>query len=227
LGGGGGAGGGAIRIYSPLSISLTGSINVSGGSAGTIQNDSTACVGGAGAAGVIHLIAPTISGSGSLSIYAGQWPGTGNLAIDGYVRFNVTTFSFTGVVSNVCSGQSCTADTYGNAFVGPFTNVPANNSLAQPTLSITSVNSVTVPNPPSGQYLTPDVQISANTPVSVAIAGSNIPVGTVVTLRVTSESGGDALISCPGLAGTLASSTATCTATFPYSVSLATLRATW
>jgi hypothetical protein len=232
VGGGGGAGGGAIRIVSTTQVSVTGTINASGGNSGLVQNDSTYCVGGAGSGGAIHLIAPTVTGSGTLNINSGSYLRSdgyysGPIGWNGFVRFNVTNYSFTGSVPNVCSGNNCTANTYSNSFVGPLYNVPPNSTLAQPSLSILSVNGVNVPQPPQAQYLAPDVQINANTPVTVNIAGANVPVGTVATLRLTSETAGDQAIPCNALAGTLTSTTATYTATFPFSVSIATLRATW
>ncbi len=106
--------------------------------------------------------------------------------------------------------------------------MPPNSTLAIPSVQITQINGVNVPQPPAGQYLTPDVQINSNSPVTVNIAASNVPVGTVVTLRVTAETAGDQSIQCTPLAGaSAAATTASCTATFPFSVSLATLRATW
>ena len=123
---------------------------------------------------------------------------------------------------------ACTANTFNNSFVGPLYNVPPNSTLAIPSVQITQINGVNVPQAPTGQQMPPDVQINSNGPVTVNIAASNIPVGTVVTLRVTQQTAGDQSIQCAPLAGaSAAATTATCTATFAFSVSLATLRATW
>jgi hypothetical protein len=230
VGGGGGGGGGAIRIVSTTQITVAGGgINTNGGNAGQITNDATYCYGGPGAGGAIHLIAPTITGAGTLNISSGGFAAPFNEAgaVDGYVRFNVSNYTYTGSINGVCTGANCTANTFNNAFVGPLYNVPTNSTLAQPSIQITQVNGVNVPQPPAGQYLNPDVQINTNNPVTVNIAASNVPVGTVVTLRVTAETAGDTSMQCSPLAGTAASSTASCSATFPFSVSLATLRATW
>ena len=59
------------------------------------------------------------------------------------------------------------------------------------------------------------------------MAATNVPTGTTPTLRVTSETAGDQAITCGALTGSLASSTATCSATFPFSISVAGLRATF
>ena len=64
--------------------------------------------------------------------------------------------------------------------------------------------------------------------MNVNLAASNIPIGTIVTLRLSSETNGDSLIACNPLAGaSVASTTATCTATFPFSVTITSARATW
>jgi hypothetical protein len=156
-------------------------------------------------------------------------------ANSGFTRFNVTNYTFTGAIntnlacsnSGGISGANAAANTTNYVFVGPLYNVPVNATLAQPTLVISQVNGVAVPNPPGGQYLAPDVQINANSAVTVALAGANIPLGTAPTLRLSPEGSADVLITCSPLAGTLASSTSTCSATFPFSVTITAARATW
>jgi hypothetical protein len=71
------------------------------------------------------------------------------------------------------------------------------------------------------------VTINSATAVTINIAATNVPVGTVVTLAIQSELGADQTITCNPLAGTPASSTATCSATFPTSVSLVLASASW
>jgi hypothetical protein len=210
----GGAGGGAIRIVSNTQISVTGGITTQGGNYGTTTGTgSSGAPGGSGSGGSVHLIAPTIAGTGTINAQSGVNL-VGQQSNNGMIRFNVINNNHTGTRN-------------GNFFYGPLYAVPANAILAVPTLTITQVNGVNVPNPPSGGYLTPDVQINANTPVTVNIAAANVPLGTVTTLRVTSETAGDQLISCSALAGTLATSTASCTATYPFSISINSLRANW
>jgi len=231
VGGGGGAGGGAIRITSTTQITLTGSINASGGNGGFVTNPNGSCPGGPGAGGSVNLIAPTISGNGSIYVTSGynlsgnSSNATYTYVSNGIVRFNVTNYGFTGTI---LGGSFTNGVSSGDLFVGPLFNVPSNTVLAQPTLTITQVNGVNVPQPPQGLYLNPDVQINANTPVTVSIAATNVPVGTVTPiLRVTSETSGDQSITCSTLTGTLAASTGTCTATFPFSISIAELRVTF
>jgi hypothetical protein len=225
-GGGGGGGGGAIRIVSTTQITVTGAINANGGSFGTVSNGSGFCQGGPGAGGAIHLIAPTIGGAGPLNAVSGINPSSQSVN-NGYVRFNVTNYSYTGTIDNSLAGVNAPNNTTSYAFVGPLYNVPANSTISQPSLVLTQVNGINVPNPPVGAYLTPDVQINANTPVTVSLSAANIPLGTLPVLRLTSETAGDQSITCAALAGTLAASTSTCSATFPFSISIASLRAMW
>jgi hypothetical protein len=63
--------------------------------------------------------------------------------------------------------------------------------------------------------------------VTIAITATGIPVGTVVTFNILSELGTDQNITCTALTGTLASSTATCSASFPTSVSILLGSASW
>ena len=67
-GGGGGGGGGAIRLASPVSITVTrvGAILANGGRGGTGQVN-----GGGGSGGVIYLAAPEIAVYGALSVAPG------------------------------------------------------------------------------------------------------------------------------------------------------------
>ena len=93
---------------------------------------------------------------------------------------------------------------------------------------ISQINGVAVPPNPVAAFFTPDMQINVSGAVAVNIAASNIPMGTAVTLRLSSEIGGDTLVNCNPLVGaSVASTTATCTATFPFSVTITSARATW
>jgi hypothetical protein len=78
-----------------------------------------------------------------------------------------------------------------------------------------------------GSLLAPDFTVTTS-PITVNIAAQYIPVGTVVKLYLTAEQGNDSVVTCAALAGTLASSTATCTgASFPQGVTIADIRAVW
>jgi hypothetical protein len=216
VGGMGGAGGGALRISSSTQIIVTGTIDANGGSAGQTGGSIAGCWGGPGAGGTIHLVAPTISGIGTLEACAGNYPGRYDAApCNGLIRFGTNTNNFTGSASP-------------NPVVTALYLPPPNATLPVPSLSITSVNGNAVPAEAAGSYLSPDVTIAATSAVNVILTGANIPLTAPVTLRVTAETGGDTTISCTSNQGsTTASSTWTCSATFPYAISIAGARATW
>jgi len=216
IGGVGGAGGGALRIASNTQITVNGTINANGGDAGGVTGSNAGCMGGAGSGGTIHLVAPTISGSGVLTAASGAYPNYASVIYNGLIRFSTGTNGFTGSTSGLAPVVT--------ALYLP----PPNSTLPLPSLSITSINGQPVPPGAQGSYLNPDVTITANTAVNVNLAAANIPLGTIPTLRITAETGTDTVISCSGLSGASpAASTSTCAATFPYAISIAGVRATW
>jgi len=213
-GGTGGGGGGAIRIVSSTSISVTGLISAVGGNGG--QGRSGGAPGGGGAGGAIHLIAPTITGNGTLYAY-----GAGGATGYGYIALNAANNTFTG------------SDTAGDVVptIRPLVAPPLPTFASVPTVTITSVNEVSVAQPPQGAFETPDVTINSANAVTIAIAAVGVPIGTVVQLNIQSELGPDQNISCNALVATPPSSTtnstATCSATFPTSVSRILASASW
>jgi len=218
VGGTGGAGGGAIRIVSTTRIDVVGPFGVIDARGGNLSNSSitgdiAGCQGGPGSGGSIHLIAPVIPSIQGLSAIGGSNPNQGTNAGTGYIRIN--------------TGSDPAGNSSPAAIVGPLFNPPLPALTPIPSLRIVSVNNVAAPSRPSLNFLSPDIQINANTPVNVAISASNVPVGTIVMLRLSSEVGGDQTLACDPLAGTVTASTATCTATFPFLVSVANVRATW
>jgi hypothetical protein len=207
-GGGGGAGGGAIQIASSVSISVTGSLLANGGTqtgGGFFGGPA-----GMGSGGAIHLEAPLISGNGVVQAIGGQSP-TGS-AGNGWIRVDTAANSFTGTITP-------------GAIFGPLFNVPLPSAV--PAVSITSINSVAVPSVPTGSFTAPDVTITSTAAVPVAIAAANIPVGTVVNLIISSETGTDQVVQATPLAGTTASSTATASIIWPLGVSSVFIRPTW
>jgi hypothetical protein len=206
-GGTGGAGGGAIRIVSTTSIAVTGSITALGGGGGGGRSGGT--TGGGGSGGAVNLIAPTISGNGVVNVSGG---GNGGY---GFILLNTAANNFTGSLSSGLVTKT--------VLLAP----PLPTASTVPTITVTSVNGVSVAQPAQGAFLTPDVTINAASAVTINISAVAVPVGTVVQLNIVSELGADQNVSCTPLAGTLASSTATCSASFPTSVSRILASASW
>jgi len=206
-GAGGGAGGGALLIASPTVITINGNIQASGG---TTQEA------GAGSGGAIRLIAPTINGSGFLSARGGfSCCHSGNTeAPNGLIRLD--TF-FDGFSHNFNGGPFQTGSTMA---VFPPTIHP-------PSILVTAVNGTAVTQPPTGGPVPPDVSINSTAPVTVNIQASFIPVGTVLTLFISSDNNTEQAVQTTPLQGTFESSTATATVTFPSGFSLNYVKATW
>jgi hypothetical protein len=204
-GGNGGGGGGAIRIVSATSINVNGQISSYGGSGGGATGGGSGGSGGYASGGVIHLIAPTVGGGGSI---------TTNGAETGVTEISSSNNTFP--VSRV-TGTYVTAGLYAPP-------LPSGT----PAVQVTSVNGVAAPANPTANPMVPDVTINSANPVSVAIAAQNIPTTTTVTLYLTAENGPDSKITCGTLVGTVASSTATCTgANFLPGVTITNILAVW
>jgi hypothetical protein len=225
---GGGAGGGAIFIASSTSITVTGTINANGGNGGTTGVlPYSICgqapyvgVGGGGSGGGVRLAAPTIAGTGTLTALGGQesayfsgggiyGPSGGN----GVVRVEAFTDSLTGTISGTSS--------MGSPFATFLPTTP------EPSVTVVSVDTVTLPQPPTGSLVTPDVTLDTATSSIITIHAANIPVGTVITLHVFSDNNTDQTVQSTPLVGALQSSTATATVTFPSGYSLNYVKATW
>lgn len=95
------------------------------------------------------------------------------------------------------------------------------------SVTVVSVDTVTLSQPPTGSLTTPDATINTTTSSTITIQASYIPVGTVVTLHVFSDNNTDQMKQTTPLAGSLQSSTATATVTFPSGYSLNYVKATW
>jgi hypothetical protein len=136
---------------------------------------------------------------------SGGWTGGA-----GYVR--VDAFDLTGF--NPTISPSNAVFTF-----SPNPALPSN--LSQ--LRIVSVAGVNAPSNPLGSLNGPTdilVPTTQTNPVTVALAASNIPTGTVVTVKVTPENGAATTVQSTALAGTLASSTATASVTLPTGICL-------
>jgi len=100
------------------------------------------------------------------------------------------------------------------------------------TIRVTAIDGVAVLPNPSGSFVLPDVSISKAGPVSVDIQATGIPNGTVVILQVYPQIPADSsIVSLPTaqatLIGTVQSSSATVSFTFPYGFSRGFIRASW
>lgn len=211
---GGGAGGGAILIASSSSITISGTITANGGNGGSLSGCFNAG-GGGGAGGGIRLLAPTVSGSGTLSALGGGGGGfQGTNGSKGAIRLEAFTDNFAGSISG-------TPLTLGSPFS---TFIPA---TGPPSVAIASINGVNVSQTPTGVLATPDVSIDTTSPVQMTVQANFIPPGTVITLHVFSDNGTDQTVQTTPLQGTLQSSTATATVTFPSGFSLNFVKATW
>lgn len=196
-GGNGGGGGGGIIIESSGDITVNGGINADGGRAESTGNT----WGGTGSGGGVVLRADRVLGSGFV------WARGGRSITDNRAgRIRIEAF-YRPLASNASPQPSATAP------------VASIISGAEPVLSIISIDGALSVQPPTGNQLTPDVVFADNQPVVIVVEGTNIPVGTPVTLRIT---GSGTIIELP-LTGdpdvTLdASGLATFTATVPAGV---------
>ncbi len=220
-GGGGGAGGGALLLASSSLIAVGGAVAADGGRGGA-SDPSTIFAGGAGgggSGGAIRLIANRITGNGSLSAQGGAGGGSRDGTLQGFpgaagrLRLEVFFRSFTGSILGAAS--------FGSA-PGPVV-LPAN----APMVRVQSIAGTTVAADPRGNPSVADVSISEPTQASIVVEAQSVPVGTVVSLTIDSDSGARQTIQSTALEGTLAKSTATAAAAFPAGVSRIYLSASW
>ena len=206
-GAGGGGGGGAILIAASGTITVSGAITADGGSGGASSGGGTTGVGsggagGGGSGGAIRLIADTITGAGALyarggtsgysyNFYPGYFAGG-----KGIIRSEANTYQWSGTVDPAVVITSAPGPIFApNNPTLTFTTVAG---LPTPAV-LTGVNDVTLP--------------TGTTSATLGLAATNIPRGTVLTVRVVPSTGvGSTEISSTPLAGsTDAASTATAT----------------
>jgi hypothetical protein len=207
VGGGGGGGGGAILIASSSSITVgTGAVIRANGGAGGPGTAASYSGGGGGSGGAIRLVAPTISGNGTLSAPGAYGTGSGGNGGSGRIRLEASTFSYAGSSSPLAVTSL---------------PQPIYPSTGQPSLAITSIGGVVTPASPRGSVLgTPDIVLPAGTPnpVSVGISATNIPLGTAVQLTAAPQTGARTAATCTLLDGSQAASS--CTASLNISLTL-------
>jgi len=210
-GGAGGGGGGAILIASSGTITIGGTIFSRGGVGG--PGNQTAGSGAGGSGGGIRLIANTVTGGGDLNVSGGNGASyfhTAGAGGQGYVRLEAYDYS-------TFNGSTTPTNIISFAFPHPIT--PPNS----PALRIASVGGVNAPAAPLGSLQgVPDVIVPSATtnPVTVALEGANLPVGTVVQVTLTPSKGNRTTVQSSGLAGTESSSTASASVTLPGGISV-------
>lgn len=208
-GSGGGGGGGAIVIASSGTLTLSGSILARGGAGGQVG----ACVGqgGGGSGGAVRLVATTLTGSnGTINV-------TGGAGAFNNVSFPCNSASGAGARGRIRLEAFTSTGAINLVGVTPSTGQPTFAVLPTvPTLQIVSVAGVAAPATPTGSFATPDITLPATTtnPVTVALAGANIPPGSVVTVRAQGQV--DAVTTASTtLAGTPSASSASASLAIP------------
>jgi hypothetical protein len=200
-GSGGGGGGGALLLASSGSINFISgsSILADGGQGGSDLGTGCGGVGGDASGGAIRLIANTISGTGSLLARGGRTFGTGPSSCS---------YGTSGG-EGAGSGGQISLEANSILFAGTSTPNYLPGSPGQvfapglPTLTITSIGGVMAPSAPLGSFAAPDITLPIGTtsPVTVALAATNIPVGTVISVTRFVERGAKATVNSTGLSG--------------------------
>ncbi len=228
IGSGGGAGGGAILIASSVSITINGAINANGGAGGDLLSFTSTLVniGGAGSGGAVRLLAPGVTVAGTVTAASGgrgrdtRGTARGTTGGLGRLRIEAEEVIITGTL----------VPTFGDplsvATLLPST-VIFGTGAAVPSVRVVSVAGVPVPANPMATFTAPDIAINSPDPVTMAIAASNIPPGTVVTLRLINETTGEQTVASTELVGNLADSTATASATFSAGVTQVIVQASF
>ncbi|MDQ3011426.1 MAG: hypothetical protein M3X11_12065, partial [Acidobacteriota bacterium] len=218
---GGGGGGGAILISSETSIAFTpgGRILANGGN--TPMGDCSIfgrVAGGGGSGGAIRLVAPTMSGTVAADVYGGRGNcGSGDGA-PGFVKIEANAAAAIRVqivYINPSFGSGSAATTCPNSTEEPVCQFGTLPSVVTPTilpsLRILSVASLPSPANPAASFgALPDITLPATSTdnADVRIEGTNMPVGTQVSVTVTPESGAATTV-ITSLTGTTTPPTAT------------------
>ncbi len=215
-GGSGGGGGGAILIASSGTITLNGSLLSRGGNGIFIGTSSGA--GGGGAGGAVRLIANTINGTGSINVSGGSggcFQSCGGAGGQGYVRLEAYD-------TNSFSGPTTPTNIASLSFPHPIT--PPDS----PVLRIASVGGVNAPASPAGSLQSvPDIIVPSTqpNPVTVALEGAHMPIGTIIQLILTPSRGARTIVQSSELAGTESASTASAMVILPAGISVITASA--
>lgn len=220
-GSGGGGGGGAILIAASGTMTVTGSIDSTGGDAGGLAGTGAGGYGAGGSGGAVRLMATSITGNGKL------------YAAGGCLHYNNSRRQYCGITgsSNSRGGAPGRIRLEAEAITFNGTSDPAYSKdvpgpvfLAEaPSLRIASVAGQAVPENPTGNA---DVTLPADTTAAVEVSFQtrNVPVGNTVLLRVVPAYGKPTEAITPAIAGTAAAGTASVSVVLPSGPS--TLQAT-
>lgn len=195
-GGNGGGGGGAILIASSGDLRVDGAIFARGGSGGY---SNSGYYGGYGSGGAIRLIADRVLGGGALSATGNGTNGDGRIRVEGYYR----------PLAASSVGPTPSAGPPTETFAGLGAGLD---------LTIASVKGTNVRQPPLGDTANPDVIFTEAGVVTITVAGTNIPNGTPVTLRLATSAGVQVLPAEGSPAITMTGNSASFTATVPAGV---------
>ncbi len=208
----GGGGGGAILIGSDTKIAVTGTITANGGEGGSALTLTVLTAGG-GSGGAIRLVAPEVTGAGTLSAKGGN-PGVG-VGGPGLIRLesNPQGLSITGTIvpSNLTPIISFPP--------GPVTAASNPALINLPTLKISSVGGLAIPTDPAGTFTSADLTLPDGTtnPVPVTVTATNTPVPTTFTIKLIPQFADTTTFTAVSSTqtGTFASSTASANVIFP------------
>jgi hypothetical protein len=207
-----------IAVSGTLTISnSTGRILANGGGAGQVSGagcdtPNSSSGGGGGSGGAIRLVATTLAGNGEISAQGGSRSSVGCGYQGGNGGAGRVRLEAESLTRSASTNPAASSAQPGPVFIA-----------GTPTLKITSVAGVNVPEPPTGVA---DVRLPANTanPVTVSFATTGVPVGNTVRLAATPNNGPEVSVVSTALAGTPQAATATASISLPPGAS--TLQAT-
>ena len=208
---GGGAGGGAMLIASSTLVNINGTLTAAGGTGGFSVDSNNG--GGGGSGGAVRIMAPSINGTGTISAAVGlPGGGRGGSGSVGRIRLEAFQTSFGGSIDPA------------PVVVTPGLVFPPTSG---PSVRVTSIGGVSISASPTGSFTMPDVTLSDAATVILNIEARNIPLGTVVALTLTPETGTTQTVNSTPLAGTLENSTATAELAVPHGFSRFFVQANW
>lgn len=200
----GGSGGGGGNAPSGRSGASGG-----GGGDGSIPPNTFTCLerGGGGSGGAIRLVAPEITGTGTLVAIDGRF-GCFSFTTQGIIRLEAFNLNYTGASSPLFLTSISP---------GPVTAASTPPLINLPTLTISTVGGVASPANPGGSLTSADISLPATAinPIPVTLTATNTPVGTVFTVRLIPQFAPKVDVASVPSTGTFSSSTATANITFP------------